>query len=135
MMRFLSNLPDDSATLDLRHVIEDEIPELDRLYVVTSDNLRRRYLLHDTGDALIFYEIERDSEHARVRALRIAPPKGARVEEVQLLRSQDRSAWLGTERLVATHESLPHGRIDCSAGDLVDEGAMEHARALFRSWL
>jgi hypothetical protein len=128
--RFLEDAPRDAA-LTLRSLLEAELRDSDRLAIVECGEHRERSLLRYTeaGSDLQFYSLE-VGDSTRLHLMRVALPRGARVTLVRELRE----STLLEARLIAEHEALPHGRIEC---DLYRLGEAEHARIadLFHSWV
>jgi hypothetical protein len=128
--RFLEDAPQDAA-VELRSVLEAELQDSDRLAIVECGKHKERALLRYTeaGSDLQFYALDvRDSTYLHL--MRVARPHGAQVTLVRELRQ----STLLEARLIAEHEALPHGRIEC---DLYRLGEAEHAGIadLFHSWV
>ena len=128
--RFLEDAPQDAA-LELKSLLEAELRDSDRLAIVECGEHKERALLRytETGSDLQFYSLEvGDSTHLHL--MRVARPDGAQVTLVRELRQ----SALIEARLIAEHEALPHGRVEC---DLYRLDEAEHARIadLFHSWV
>jgi hypothetical protein len=128
--RFLEDAPQD-AVVELGSVLEAELRDSDRLAIVECGEHKERALLRYTeaGTDLQFYSLAvRDGTYLHL--MRVARPHGARVTLVRELRG----STVLEARLIAEHEALPHGRVEC---DLYRLGEGEHARIadLFHSWV
>jgi hypothetical protein len=128
--RFLEDAPPD-AVPELRSLLEAELRDSDRLAIVECGEHKAHALLRytETGSDLQFYSLDAGAG-THLHLMRVARPHGAQVTLVRELRG----STLMEARLIAEHEALPHGLVEC---DLYRLGEAEHARIadLFHSWV
>lgn len=136
LMRLVEALPHE-LEWPLHDLLAEELPESDRIIWVQCGEESETALLHVPDEWLTFYSVDHpDGKQGRVRTVRIAPPKGARVSEERLVRFEKPGgkSWLATSVLKAEHESLPGGWIECDCARL-EEAAIPSIRELFQSWV
>jgi hypothetical protein len=92
-------------------------------------------LLHVKDGDLVFYSVNDEVTPAVVITDYVANPQGARVSGSTPPESGPRAeeAWLETALVIAEHESLPGGRVECDCARLETESS-ERVRERFRTW-
>jgi len=126
------------VAFDLATLLEEELPETNRLAVIECGDGHERSLLRytDAGGDLQFYFLDAH-DRTVVRLERLVSPRGAQITLMRELRQGSAlpgSRKLWPTRLIAKHETLPHGRIECDLR-LLDQAEHERIADLFHSWV